>query len=70
MSARVTGNPVVWSRRFFPELMALEGDVGARHLIGSYGEAVAEVPVTDPAAFTDVDTPEALTAVQAEMERA
>ena len=25
------GNPVVWSRRFFPELMALEGDVGARH---------------------------------------
>ena len=27
------GNPVVWSRRFFPELMALEGDVGARHLI-------------------------------------
>ena len=29
------GNPVVWSRRFFPELMALEGDVGARHLIGA-----------------------------------
>ena len=27
------GNPVVWARRFFPELMALEGDVGARHLI-------------------------------------
>lgn len=27
------GNPVLWSRRFFPELMALEGDVGARHLI-------------------------------------
>ena len=30
------GNPVVWSRRFFPDLMAVEGDVGARYLIGRY----------------------------------
>jgi molybdenum cofactor cytidylyltransferase len=59
------GNPVLWSRRFFPDLMAVEGDVGARHLIGGYGEAVVEVPVEDAAALTDVDTPEALTAVRA-----
>ncbi|HTZ01059.1 MAG TPA: molybdopterin-binding/glycosyltransferase family 2 protein, partial [Xanthobacteraceae bacterium] len=26
------GNPVVWSRRFFSDLMAVEGDVGARYL--------------------------------------
>ena len=26
------GNPVLWSRRFFRELMTLDGDVGARHL--------------------------------------
>ena len=62
------GNPVVWSRRFFPELMALEGDVGARHLIGHYSEAVTEVPVTDTDAFVDVDTPEALVKVKAEIE--
>ncbi|HTS42631.1 MAG TPA: molybdopterin-binding/glycosyltransferase family 2 protein [Xanthobacteraceae bacterium] len=62
------GNPVVWSRRFFPELMALEGDVGARHLIGRYPEAVVEVPVSDKAALIDVDTPEALVAVRAEIE--
>jgi molybdenum cofactor cytidylyltransferase len=62
------GNPVVWSRRFFPELMALDGDVGARHLIGHYPEAVVEVPVTDRAALIDVDTPEALIAVKAEIE--
>jgi molybdenum cofactor cytidylyltransferase len=61
------GNPVVWSRRFFPGLMQVEGDVGARHLIGSYAEAVAEVPVEDAAAMTDVDTPEALTAVRTAM---
>ena len=59
------GNPVLWSRRFFPDLMAVEGDVGARHLIGGYAEAVVEVPVEDAAALTDVDTPEALIAVRA-----
>ena len=63
------GNPVVWSRRFFPDLMMLEGDVGARHLIATYADAVAEVPVDDSAALTDVDTPDALLAVKAELER-
>jgi len=64
------GNPVVWSRRFFPELMALDGDVGARHLIGRYAEAVTEVALTDQAALIDVDTPEALSKVKAELEGA
>jgi len=58
------GNPVVWSRRFFPDLASLDGDVGARHLIAGYQEAVAEVP-TDTAALLDVDTPDALEAVRA-----
>ena len=62
------GNPVVWSRRFFPELMAVEGDIGARHLISRYTEAVADVPLTGTAALTDVDTPEALEALRAELE--
>jgi molybdenum cofactor cytidylyltransferase len=64
------GNPVVWSRRFFPELRAIEGDVGARHLIGTYTDAVVEVPVSGNAALADIDTPDALLAVKAEMERA
>jgi molybdenum cofactor cytidylyltransferase len=63
------GNPVVWSRRFFGDLMTVEGDVGARHLIGRYPEAVAEVPLSGTAALTDVDTPEALEAVRAELEK-
>jgi molybdenum cofactor cytidylyltransferase len=54
------GNPVLWSRRFFDELMTLEGDVGARHLIAKHGEAVTEVPVDGQSAFLDIDTPEAL----------
>jgi molybdenum cofactor cytidylyltransferase len=64
------GNPVVWSRRFFHDLMAISGDIGARHLIGTYAEAVVEVPVAGEAALTDVDTPESLSAVKAEIERA
>jgi molybdenum cofactor cytidylyltransferase len=63
------GNPVAWSRRFFPDLMKVEGDVGARHLIGRHGEAVVEVAVSGTAALTDVDTPEALSAVKAELEK-
>jgi molybdenum cofactor cytidylyltransferase len=56
------GNPVLWSRRFFNELMTLDGDIGARHLIAKHGEAVAEVPVEGHGAFLDIDTPEALDA--------
>jgi molybdenum cofactor cytidylyltransferase len=63
------GNPVVWSRRFFPDLMTVEGDVGARHLIGRYGEAVVEVPVSDTAVLADIDTPQALEALKAELEK-
>ena len=54
------GNPVVWSRRLFDDLARLEGDVGARHLIGLHADAVVEVPVEGEALFVDVDTPEAL----------
>jgi molybdenum cofactor cytidylyltransferase len=64
------GNPVVWARRFFADLMTVQGDIGARHLISSYPEAVVEVPVAGDAALTDVDTPESLSAVKAEIERA
>jgi molybdenum cofactor cytidylyltransferase len=62
------GNPVLWSRRFFSDLMAIEGDIGARYLIGRYTEAVAEVPIEGRAALVDVDTPEALIGVKAEIE--
>ena len=54
------GNPVLWSRRFFGELMKLDGDIGARNLIAAHAEAVVEVPVEGRGAFLDVDTPEAL----------
>ena len=58
------GNPVLWSRRFFHELMTLDGDIGARHLISRHSEAVAEVQVEGHGAFLDIDTPQALEAAR------
>jgi molybdenum cofactor cytidylyltransferase len=55
------GNPVVWSRRFFRDLMTVHGDTGGRHLIGDNPDAVTEVEL-GPAVGLDIDTPEALAA--------
>jgi molybdenum cofactor cytidylyltransferase len=58
------GNPVLWARRFFPEMAELAGDVGAKHLIGEHADLVAEVAMPDDAVLTDIDTPEALAALR------
>jgi molybdenum cofactor cytidylyltransferase len=60
------GNPVLWSRRFFGELMTLDGDIGARHLIMKHAEAVADVAVEGEGAFLDIDTPQTLALVRGE----
>jgi molybdenum cofactor cytidylyltransferase len=59
------GNPVLWARRFFPEMVQISGDVGARHLIGEHAELVAEIEMDDDAILVDIDTPDALAALQA-----
>ncbi|MGH7116385.1 MAG: NTP transferase domain-containing protein [Stellaceae bacterium] len=59
------GNPVLWARRFFPEMAQIAGDVGARHLIGEHAELVAEIEMDDDAILVDIDTPEALEALLA-----
>ncbi|MBV9203793.1 MAG: molybdopterin-binding/glycosyltransferase family 2 protein [Alphaproteobacteria bacterium] len=58
------GNPVLWSKKFFPEMAALAGDVGAKHLIGEHAEVVAEIEMDDDAVLVDIDTPEALAALR------
>jgi len=54
------GNPVLWSKHFFAEMTQVSGDVGARHLIGTYPEMVAEVEMVGDGVLTDIDTPQAL----------
>jgi len=58
------GNPVLWARRFFPEILALEGDCGAKPLIAANGELVCEVEAADDGPLADIDTQQALAAYQ------
>jgi molybdenum cofactor cytidylyltransferase len=49
------GNPVLCARRYFAEMQSIEGDKGARGLIGKYEKAVHEVPWHDDSVLRDVD---------------
>ena len=54
------GNPMVWDRRYFPEILGISGDSGARFLVGKHAEQVAEVEMGDDAVLRDFDTTESL----------
>ena len=56
------GNPVLWGRRYFTEMIGVSGDVGARHLIGENTDQVVEVTRDNPGVLIDLDTPEAVAA--------
>ena len=58
------GNPVLWARRFFAEMTDVSGDVGARHIIGEHADLVFEVEMDDDSVLIDVDSPEALAAIE------
>jgi molybdenum cofactor cytidylyltransferase len=61
---RKRGNPVLWPGRYFAEIAALTGDVGAKALIDRHAEQVRQVAIDDPAILVDVDTPAALAELQ------
>ncbi len=50
------GNPVLWPRRYFQDLSAVEGDVGGRHLLRKFSDSVQEVPVSSDSILNDMDT--------------
>ncbi len=51
------GNPILWDRRFFADMDRLTGDAGARALLATHAEAVAEVKIDDEAILLDYDGP-------------
>jgi molybdenum cofactor cytidylyltransferase len=59
------GNPMLWSREFLPEMLAISGDVGARHLAAKHADRVVEVEMADDAVLRDFDTTDALKALPA-----
>ncbi|MSP03595.1 MAG: 4-diphosphocytidyl-2C-methyl-D-erythritol kinase [Acetobacteraceae bacterium] len=61
------GNPMIWDRSYFAEILAITGDSGARFLVGKHAEAVAEVEMADDAVLRDFDTTESLTTLPVRM---
>ena len=53
------GNPVLWDRKFFPELEQLLGDKGGKQIIGAHKEEVL-ICETEVSELQDVDEPEQL----------
>ena len=49
------GNPVGFSRQYLPQLLALQGDQGARSILRQY--PVQQVVVDDAGILQDIDTP-------------
>jgi molybdenum cofactor cytidylyltransferase len=54
------GNPMLWAREFLPEMLALTGDIGARHLAAKHADRRVEVEMPDDAVLRDFDTTESL----------
>jgi molybdenum cofactor cytidylyltransferase len=54
------GNPVLWGREFFEEILAITGDVGARYLTGRHGDRLFNVEMADDGVLRDFDTAETL----------
>ncbi len=54
------GNPVLFDRRFFPDLLSLAGDIGAKHIVAENDELVCEIAADDDGPLIDIDTPESL----------
>lgn len=50
------GNPVILSKSFFPKLVSLKADIGAKELLLENQHAVLNVPVASDAIFRDIDT--------------
>lgn len=58
------GNPVLFATHLVSELTEVGGDAGAKHVIGTHGDEVAEVEIASRRIFLDVDTPAALEEVK------
>ncbi|WP_119391126.1 NTP transferase domain-containing protein [Taklimakanibacter lacteus] len=54
------GNPVLWGREHFAEMLSLDGDRGAKVLMEASEDHVTEIAMRSDAVLADFDTPEAL----------
>ena len=50
------GNPTIFNRVLYDQLMAIEGDIGARDIIRTNPERVLNIELDDPFCFFDIDS--------------
>jgi molybdenum cofactor cytidylyltransferase len=60
------GHPVAFSAALRPELLALDGDVGARGIVERHRDELRILPTEDPGIVIDLDTPAQLSALAAQ----
>jgi molybdenum cofactor cytidylyltransferase len=51
------GNPVLWGRSYFSEMVSLTGDSGAKPLMSRHAAHLVEVDATTDGILYDIDTP-------------
>jgi len=56
----VLGNPCIIGKKYFGELLALEGDVGGKKIISRFPKDVESVPIEDEKELVDIDRKESL----------
>lgn len=54
------GHPVIFGRRFWPELQQLTGDSGAKALLRQHAPRVRRLELDDPGILRDIDTPQCM----------
>ena len=50
------GNPTLFTRAFYPQLLNIRGDVGGRQVIQAHPESVLYVVIDNPLYLQDIDT--------------
>ena len=59
------GNPVLWPRAWFSEILDIRGDIGARRLLERDDAQASSVEVDAPGIHFDIDEPQDLASLQA-----
>ena len=52
-----TGNPCIFSKKYYRELMEITGDKGGKQIIKRYPEDVTYLKISDERELQDVDVP-------------
>jgi len=58
VDGQLHGHPVIFDRSVFAELRSADPAVGAKAVFAAHLAEILDVPVSDPGAFQDLDTPE------------